>query len=99
MKQIIKKLKDFTQKYQLIESAKAGFDNCIKNNPELLDELPKGDIELKFWSQNFVIEHSRYEKFVIKTTLHIICKNQKVGYYCLITDLDGKNTDDYLVII
>ena len=99
MKQFIKQLKEFTQKHQLIESAKKGFDKCLKNNPELLDELPAGEIELKFWSQNFVIEHSRFEHSVIKTTLHIMCKNKKVGYYCLITDLEGENLDDYLVII
>jgi hypothetical protein len=86
--------------YQLEERAHDGCALFI-GNTERESGLPSGlsasDVEARFRSHALFFESSLLGYPYITTQLDLLAGGGQVGFYKLITDLDGQVVDDYLV--
>ncbi len=96
--EIILELKKLAQSQKLV-------DHAIQSCLAWLDDeesLPSGwspaEIKCEFKSHSLCFEHSLLSYPFVVTHLRLFRNEDEVGYYKLITTLDGKVDDDYFVI-
>ena len=94
------RLTQHARAYQLAERARDGCALLLRNE-EGENGLPGGmrarDVEVRFRSHALYFENSLPGYPYISTLLDLIAGGEEVGYYKLISDLDGQVVDDYLV--
>ena len=98
----IKTLTDLTENQRLVHHARIGCEKHLKNEG-FLKEWKSDKLRIEFWCHSLVFKHGLLSYPFIETKLRIFHKDSEigdceVGYYRLITTLDGKIDDDYFVI-
>lgn len=96
---IIAQLEAHANAHDLIGRTEQGFLACFLNQGGAIDGWTAADLRTEFRSHELAFLHATNDPY-IETTLRLFAVNEpliQVGYYSLITSLDGKDQDDYLV--
>jgi hypothetical protein len=96
----VNRLAEHARSYKLAERAGDGCALFLRNE-EAESGLPGGlkaaEVEVSFRSHALYFDSSLLGHPYITTRLDLIARGEQVGFYKLITDLDGQVVDDYLV--
>tara|TARA_B100000508_G_scaffold140192_1_gene140461 strand:- start:1375 stop:1668 length:294 start_codon:yes stop_codon:yes gene_type:complete len=94
---LISEIKELVKSNDLINQAKRGLDDILKNNSSSELNLPGADtIVEKLDSYSVVVNHDKTH--VLRVRLNLFIKNHQVGYYDYETDFNGVFHDEYFVI-
>lgn len=96
----VNRLAEHARAYQLAERAGESCASFLRNE-EAESSLPGGmkasEVVVRFRSHALFFESSLLGYPFITTRLDLMAGDEQVGYYKLISDLDGQVVDDYLV--
>jgi hypothetical protein len=79
------------------ESAK-GIDIWLKDKDNIPSNIKVEDIKVKYRSQNLCFSDNLLNKAYITTFYELYFNEKEIGYYKLISNIDGTPDDDYFVI-
>jgi hypothetical protein len=97
---IIENLAGFAREQNLVARAFDGCSAFLRNKSKednLHDDLNLSHVQMKFRSHSLNFESNVLQHPYIATRLDLYSKDQEVGWYKLIVDLDGQDENDYLV--
>ena len=99
LQDVIECLQDLAQQQGLREQARGGFRRWYDNDLDCLPSMATSpdDVVPSFKNQSLCFTHERLSYPYILTTFDLLVDDDKVGYYTLVTLLDGTPEDDYLV--
>lgn len=101
LSEIVNRLTEHARSYQLAERATDGCALLLLNNQEQENGLPEGmsisAIEIRFGSHALFFDKTVLSYPYIVTHLDLLADDERVGFYKLITSLEGQVEDDYLV--
>jgi hypothetical protein len=96
----VNRLAEHARSYKLAERAADGCALFVRNE-EAESGLPGGlkaaEVEVSFRSHALYFDSSLLGYPYITTRLDLMARGEQVGFFKLITDLDGQVVDDYLV--
>jgi hypothetical protein len=88
-----------SEKHNLVERAKLGVRAWWDNEEDLAEySFGYDDLRIEFKFQALAYRHAMLNYPYIDTTLALIAGDRDIGYFSLITGLDGSVIDDYLVL-
>jgi len=96
----VNRLDQHARSYRLTERAGDGCALFLRNEEAesgLPGGLTAGEVEVSFRSHALYFESSLLGYPYITTRLDLMASGEQVGFYKLITDLDGQVVEDYLV--
>jgi hypothetical protein len=83
----------------LIQRAMESYKLTIKNDLACLPpHIRPEDVQAEFRTQSLYFKNSLLSSPYIDTTVDLVAHGERIGYYRLITMLDGTTDDDYFVI-
>lgn len=96
---IVLYLSNLASQQCLIERAMRGCDKWFENEEDgLIGGWSCKDFVKEFFTFSLTFKHANWDLVYIDTTLNLLDKDGKeIGYYRLITTLNGEIDDDYLV--
>jgi hypothetical protein len=96
---IVLYLSNLASKQYLIERAMRGCDKWFENEEYgLIGGWSRKDFVKEFFTFSLTFKRASWDLVYIDTTLNLLDKDgQEIGYYRLITTLDGEVDDDYLI--
>src|SRR5579862_9591426 len=101
--QVIEELRRCVQAYNLDKKAQEAVESYLAEDPEVFPPEIERDIrnlQLKLKYRGLYFENTEIrQSYVpyIKSHYILTCRDIRVGYYDLISHLDGSSVDDYLV--
>jgi hypothetical protein len=90
-------LAQLAQRQDLIEQAREGCARWLQNEGRDI-HYALSDVRLAFRSHALCFAHARLPYPYVETRLDLLIADQEIGYYRLITRLDGSVDDDYFVL-
>lgn len=92
---IIERLIRFGTEQDLVGRARIVCARCLRDYEEEIHPHHASDVQISFRSQALVFRNALIPYPYIDTRLALTIEDKEIGYYRLITHLDGTDDDDY----
>lgn len=96
--QIAKELLVIAKEQQLKERCFQSYEESLRLDPAIMKGIEERNARPYFWSHRLTFDHAFVPQPMIETQFRISSNEQEIGYYSLITEIDGSVNDDILVI-
>lgn len=95
---LLDRLRDHAKTHDLLLRAQEGVQKWLRDESNLPLNWKPDEIRTEFRSHSLSFQHGLLSYPFIDTTLRLFHKDEEIGYYSLITTMNGKDDDDYFVL-